>query len=489
MCIGQGMILLDNTIVNVALPAIQRGLGVTPGALEWTVNAYVLALASLIIVGGTLGDRHGRKRLYLIGLAIFAIFSAACGLARTDIELIVHRALQGVGAAIMAPLTLSILVGAYSRECRTAAIGICASVAGLVFLAGPIVGGVLIALSGWSAVFFVNIPIAVVGFAVAAASVRESRDEAARARSPGHHPHHHRALPAHLRPHRVQRASLAVHGHPSLGAVASWPSWPSWRTGRTAQPMVPPGSSATWCSARPTCSALAYAALAAMFFFVTLYCQNVKGWSAVRRGCRGFPSTCSFSRCPSRWAHRASPRHGVDSGRGFALAGVATIGLGRLDVTSSYATAWPWYLLNGLGYGLLVPAVSSAGMGAVPPERSGVGSGILNSSRQIGAAVGLAVLGSISVATASASWRAALGAFPDGARGTAPQMIQQVAAAEAQAVAAVLGPAVLVPALDAFIAGYRIALTLAGLLLLVGAVIAFAILARRADQGAPKPKA
>jgi MFS family permease len=140
MCIGQGMILLDNTIVNVALPAIQKGLGVTPGALEWTVNAYVLALASLIIVVGTLGDRYGRKRLYLIGLAIFAIFSAACGLARTDLELIVHRALQGVGAAIMAPLTLSILVDAYPPDRRTTAIGIWASVAGLGFLAGPIGG-------------------------------------------------------------------------------------------------------------------------------------------------------------------------------------------------------------------------------------------------------------------------------------------------------------------------------------------------------------
>src|SRR5258705_11018713 len=129
MCIGQGMIMLDNTIVNVALPAIQKGLGVTPGALEWTVNAYVLALASLIIVGGTLGDRYGRKRLYLIGLAIFAIFSAACGLARTDIQLIVHHPLQAVGAALMPPLTLSILVDAYPSDRRTTAIGIWPSVA------------------------------------------------------------------------------------------------------------------------------------------------------------------------------------------------------------------------------------------------------------------------------------------------------------------------------------------------------------------------
>ena len=184
MCVGQGMILLDNTIVNLALPAIQRGLRVTPGALEWTINAYVLALASLIVVGGTLGDRYGRKRLFLIGLAVFTIFSVGCGLARSDAELIVHRALQGAGAAIMAPLSLSILVDAYPAERRTAAIGIWASVAGLGFLAGPIVGGLLIERFGWPSVFFVNVPIAVVGFVVALLAVRESREAGARGLDP-----------------------------------------------------------------------------------------------------------------------------------------------------------------------------------------------------------------------------------------------------------------------------------------------------------------
>ena len=178
------MILLDNTIVNLALPAIQRGLRVTPGALEWTINAYVLALASLIVVGGTLGDRYGRKRLFLIGLAVFTIFSVGCGLARSDAELIVHRALQGAGAAIMAPLSLSILVDAYPAERRTAAIGIWASVAGLGFLAGPIVGGLLIERFGWPSVFFVKVPIAVVGFVVALLAVRESREAGARGLDP-----------------------------------------------------------------------------------------------------------------------------------------------------------------------------------------------------------------------------------------------------------------------------------------------------------------
>jgi EmrB/QacA subfamily drug resistance transporter len=485
MCIGQGMILLDNTIVNVALPAIQKGLGVTPGALEWTVNAYVLALASLIIVGGTLGDRYGRKRLYLIGLAVFAIFSAAC-LARTDVELIVHRALQGVGAAIMAPLTLSILVDAYPPDRRTTAIGIWASVAGLGFLAGPIVGGVLIALSGWPAVFFVNIPIAVVGFAVAVASVRESRDEAARALDPvgtilitiGLFLLTFALIESNVH-HWLSTYTLSL-GAVAFVAILAFVA----HEARTAQPMVPLGLFRDVAfSAANVLYAFAYAALAAMFFFVTLYYQNVKGWSAVKTGMSWIPLNLFFL-AVSPLAGRIVRRLGMawTVGGGFALAGVATIGLGRLDVTSSYAAAWPWYLLNGLGYGLLVPAVSSAGMGAIPSERSGVGSGILNSSRQIGAAVGLAVLGSISVATVSASWRAALGALPDGARGAAPHMIQQVAGAEAQAVAAVLGPAVLVPALDAFIAGYRLALTMAGILLLAGAVIGFTFLRERGSS-------
>ncbi len=486
MCIGQGMILLDNTIVNVALPAIQKGLGVTPGALEWTVNAYVLALASLIIVGGTLGDRYGRKRLYLIGLAIFAIFSAACGLARTDIELIVHRALQGVGAAIMAPLTLSILVDAYPPDRRTTAIGIWASVAGLGFLAGPIVGGVLIALSGWSAVFFVNIPIAVVGFAVAVASVRESRGEAARALDPvgtilitiGLFLLTFALIESNLH-HWLSTYTLSL-GAVAFAALLAFVA----HEVRIAHPMVPLGlfRDAVF-SAANVLYALAYAALAAMFFFVTLYYQNVKGWSAVKTGMSWIPLNLFFLSV-SPLAGRIVRRLGMawTVGGGFALAGVSTIGLGRLDVTSSYAAAWPWYLLNGLGYGLLVPAVSSAGMGAIPSEPSGVGSGILNSSRQIGAAVGLAVLGSISVATASASWRAALGALPDGARGAPPHMIQQVAGAEAHAVAAVLGPAVLVLALDAFIAGYRLALTMAGILLLAGAVIGFTFLRERGSS-------
>src|SRR5262245_8573214 len=219
MCIGQGMILLDNTIVNVALPAIQRGLRVTPGNLEWTINAYVLALASLIVLGGSLGDLYGRKRLFLVGLAIFTLFSAACALSRSDAQLIVHRGLQGVGAAIMAPLSLSILVDAYPPEERGTAIGIWASVAGLGFGAGPIVGGLLIGLYDWPAVVWVNVPVGLRGFAPArlgpplVCCARVPRCPRAVARPHRDRARFDRALRAHLRPHRDERARLAVGVH------------------------------------------------------------------------------------------------------------------------------------------------------------------------------------------------------------------------------------------------------------------------------------
>lgn len=486
MCIGQGMILLDNTIVNVALPAIQRGLRVTPGALEWTINAYVLALASLIILGGTLGDRYGRKRLYLIGLAIFAVFSAACGLARSDMALIACRALQGVGAATMAPLTLSILVDAYPPDRRTTAIGIWSSVAGLGFAAGPVVGGLLIQLFDWSAIFLVNVPIAVVGFAVALTSVRESRDPAARSLDPagtvlvtvGLFLLTFALIETNVH-HWLSTYTLSLAGVAVLVLAIFLV-----HEARSGQPMVPLGLFRDGgFSAANGLYAIAYASLAGMFFFVTLYYQNVKGWSAVKTGMSWVPLNVLFllvSPCAGRIVRRVGTPLTV--GGGFVLAGVATIGLGRLEAGSPYAEAWPWYLLNGLGYGLLVPAVSSAAMATIPPERSGVGSGILNSSRQIGAAIGLAALGSISVATASGAWREWLGALPEAGRAQAAMLIQQVAGAEAQAVAAVLGPAALAPALEAFMAGYRVSLLVAGGLLLVAAVIAFTCLREPAER-------
>ncbi len=458
-CIGQGMILLDNTIVNVALPAMQHELRISPGNLEWTVNAYVLALASLILLGGTLGDRYGRKRLFLAGLVIFTVFSAGCALSQSDLALIVNRGLQGVGAAILAPLSLAILVDAYPPERRTAAIGIWASVAGLGFGAGPIVGGLLIELFGWPAIFWVNVPIGVVGFALAAVSVRESRDPGARSLDP------------------AGTVLISVGLFVLLGAVA-FAALAAFlvHEGRTPHPMVPLGLFRDRVfSAANAIYALAYASLAGMFFFVTLYFQNVKGWSALQTGLSWIPLNVPFL-AVAPFAGRIVKRTGaaVPVATGLVLGSVSMFGLSLLDAGSSYAAVWPCYLLSGLGYGLLVPAISAAAMAAVPADRSGVGSGILNSARQVGAAVGLAVLGSIAVVTASRAWRAHIGTLDAAEAAKAGALVQQVAGGEVGMVAAVLGPQTSQPALASFLSGYRAALVAAGAMLLVAAVIAVA---------------
>jgi len=476
MCISQGMILLDNTIVSVALPAIQRGLHVSPGNLEWTVNAYVLALASLILVGGTLGDRYGRKRLFLIGLAVFTIFSAACALSRSDAELIIHRAAQGVGAAIMAPLTLSILVEAYPPERRATAIGIWASVAGLGFGAGPIVGGLLIHAFGWPAIFWVNVPLGVADFALALAAVRESRDPDARSLDPvgtalvttGLFLLTFALIETNVH-HWLSTYTLLLGAAAALALVLFVA-----HEARAAHPMVPLGlfRNPVFATANAV-YALAYASLAAIFFFVTLYFQNVKGWSAMRTGLSWIPINLPFL-VVSPFAGRIGKTFGPTRVIGFGLAvgGIASLGLAQLDPESPFVQAWPFYLLIGLGYGLLVPAVSAAAMATVPADHSGVGSGILNSSRQVGAAVGLAALGSISVATASSAWHASLVAFPEAARRQAATLVQQVAGAEGHVVAASLGPEALAPALAAFSSGLHAALTVAGVVLVAAAFIA-----------------
>jgi MFS family permease len=426
MCIAQGMILLDNTIVNVALPSIQRELGVTPSNLEWIINAYVLALASLILPGGTLGDRFGRKRFFLIGLAIFTVFSAACALSRDDPQLIVFRALQGVGAAAMAPLTLSILVDAFPPERRTTAIGIWAGVSGLGFGAGPILGGLLIEIFDWSAIFWVNIPLGVACFLLTVAAVQESRNPGARRLDPVG------TLLASGGLFLVTFALIETNTHP-------------WGSGYTLS--------------------LLGAGVAALVCFV-LHERRVEHPMV--------PLNLPFL-LVSPFAGRIVRRFGTSwvSGGGILLGAVGTIGLAQLDVGSSYHAAWPCYLLIGFGYGLAVPAVSSAAMGAVPAAQSGVGSGILNSSRQVGAIVGLAVLGSMSHAIISGSWRLHIEALPAGVRTQAASLFPSVAGGEGRAVGALIGPEAASLAFESFVSGLHVALWVAGAAKVLGAAIAF----------------
>jgi len=483
MCVAQGMILLDNTIVNVALPSIQRELDVDPGNLIWVVNAYVLALASLIMVGGTLGDRYGRKRVFLVGLAIFTAMSAACALSPNESVLIAARAAQGVGAALVAPLSLSILADAYPPERRTAAIGIWAAAAGLGFGAGPVVGGILVELFSWSAVFWVNVPIGIIGLVLVITGVRESRNlHARRLDLPG----------AVLVAAGLCVLTFAIVESEHIGwtsptmiallaaagvLLASFLVVES----RVREPMVP---LALFRDSRFTVScgvyAIMYLALASTFFFVTLFFQNVEGWSALDVGLSWLIMNTPFL-IASTLAGRLAVWIGTATcWLGVLLGGLGVLALSFLTPGAGLLAASPGYVLIGAGYGMAVPTISSAAVSALPLEHSGLASGVLNSARQVGAAVGLAVLGSVGLAVTRNSWAALSAQLPTAAQAGAPDVVQDVSGGQGSVVAQQLGPAAKPLVDSAFVDGLHVALLIGGGLMLVAAAFAFMTLRRPA---------
>jgi EmrB/QacA subfamily drug resistance transporter len=479
MCVAQGMILLDNTIVNVALPSIQRELDVDPGNLIWVVNAYVLALASLIMVGGTLGDRYGRKRVFLVGLVIFTAMSAACALSPNESALIAARAAQGVGAALVAPLSLSILADAYPPERRTTAIGIWAAAAGLGFGAGPVVGGILVELFSWSAVFWVNVPIGIIGLVLVITGVRESRNPNARKLDlPG------AVLVAaglcvltfaiveseHIGWTSPTMIALLAAAGLLLGSFLVVES-------RVREPMVPLG---LFRDSRFTVScgvyAIMYLALASTFFFVTLFFQNVEGWSALDVGLSWLIMNTPFLIASTlagrlaRWIGTATCWVGV------LLGGIGVLALAFLTPGAGLLAASPGYVLIGAGYGMAVPTISSVAVSALPVEHSGLASGVLNSARQVGTAVGLAALGSVGLAVTRSSWAAQSAQLPTSAQAAAPDVVQDVSGGQGNVVAQQLGAAAKPLVDSAFVDGLHVALLIGGGLMLVAAAFAFTVL-------------
>jgi EmrB/QacA subfamily drug resistance transporter len=400
MCFALFMIMLDNTVVNVALPSIQSSLNASLPGLEWTLNAYTLTFAVLLVTGGRLGDVYGRRRVFLVGVAIFALSSAAVGLAPAEAWLVSGRALQGIGAALMMPATLSIITDAFPAEERGRAIGIWAGVSGLALAIGPVVGGALTEYVSWRAIFFLNLPVALGAVAVTMFAARESRDDLAERRVdlPGV-----AALSLGLTALVLalvegnqwgwgSPAILALLCAAVVGIVAFVALEP-----RVREPVVDFSffRSRTFFGANVVGFIVSFAMLA-IFFFLALYMQNILGYSPLQAGVRFLPTTILvIVTAPfAGWlTDRIGPRPPMTVG--LLLVAVALLLTTRVDVDTGYSLLLPTLALMGVGIGLTMAPMSTAAMNAVSTAKAGVASGILSMTRMVGATFGIAVLGAL----------------------------------------------------------------------------------------------
>jgi DHA2 family methylenomycin A resistance protein-like MFS transporter len=493
MCAATFMIQLDVTIVTVALPRIQADLGLSAGGLEWVISAYALSLAALIPVGGALGDHYGRKRVFLAGMVIFALGSAACALSPSAAVLIASRAVQGVGGAAMLALTLSIITETFPPGIRAGAIGTWAAVGGTGFGVGPVAGGVLLTFFGWASVFWVNVPFAVIGIAGTAVAVRESRNPRSRRLD---------------RPGAVISAAGLVAV--TLGLIESashpWASWPvagSLLTGvlflagfglwerRAPHAMIPPGL----LRARSFASSsliylISYTAFSGVLFYVTLLYQDINGWTVLRTGLSWLFMNAPFlfmAQLTGRLGRRLSPAAVICAGCLAAAAGFFALSLAG-PATPFVVTA-AGYIVSGAGFGTLVPAITHVAMRDVPAGASGTASGVLNASRQIGTSVGLAVLGTIGVAAATSAWTADVGHFPASIRARAGAQAQNVSGARLGSVTRYLGAAYRHPAAESFGHGYHLAVAVGAACLVAAALVAVIGLRRRVPRDASRSRA
>jgi EmrB/QacA subfamily drug resistance transporter len=397
---GLFMIMLDNTIVNVALPSIQRDLGIGISELEWVFNGYALTFGVLMLTGGKLADLLGRRLIFIVGLVIFTGASLACGLATSGDVLIGARVVQGVGSALMNPATLSIITATFPPRQRGMAIGIWAGVAALALAIGPLVGGLITEHISWNWIFFINVPVGVLAIVVTRLVVDESRDTSAEQRLdvPG-----------------LLASGIGLFALTYALIEANTYGWTSGRIVglfavavvglavfvllelRQRLPMLDLSlfKNGTFAGANAV-MLLVGLAMFGVFFYNSLFIQNIMGYSAVQTGATFLPMTMliilvapaagKFSdRVGSRWLMAV----------GMILLSVSLFTFSRLDASSDFWNLLPGLLVGGLGMGLVMTPTTAAVMGSVPVEKAGVGSAVLNSMRQVGGSLGIAVMGAI----------------------------------------------------------------------------------------------
>ena len=400
MCFALFMLMLDNTVVNVALPSIQEDLHASISSLEWTVNAYTLTFAVLLVTGGRLGDIFGRRRMFLFGVVVFALSSAAIGLAPSQEWLVAGRAIQGIGGAFMMPGTLSIISNTFPPQERGRAIGTWAGVSALALALGPAVGGALTEYVSWRSIFFLNLPVAVGAVVVTLFATRESRDPTVgrgvdypgiAALSTGL-----TALVLALvegnRWHWGSPAVVALLVTAAVGLALF--VWVELR-GRAPMIQFEYFRSRSFAGASTVAFIVSFAMLA-MFFFMALYMQNILQYSPLEAGLRFLPATVVIiftAPIAGRLADRIGPRPLIVTG--LSLASFALYLQSRVNLHTGYAELLPAYSIMGLGMGLTMSPMSTAGMNAVTPEKAGAASGILSMFRMVGGTFGVAAIGAL----------------------------------------------------------------------------------------------
>ncbi|HEX3691846.1 MAG TPA: MFS transporter [Solirubrobacteraceae bacterium] len=399
VCVAIFMLLLDITVVNVALPSIQRSLRSSFQDLQWVVDAYSLTLAAFLLTGGALADLLGRRRLFTIGLVVFTASSAVCGLSGTPLTLNLARGVQGVGGALMFATSLALIAQAFHGRERGTAFGIFGAVTGAAVAAGPLIGGVLTSAIGWEWIFFVNVPIGVLAVALTLSKVDESRDPNATG---------------------VDWAGLVTFSGSLFLLVFALVRGNGLGWGSTEIVAMLVGSVAllalfvlaermqerpmldlslfkrpAFVGANIVAFTLSSSAFA-MFLYLTLYIQEVLHYTPLQAGLRFLPTTLLMffvSPLAGRLSVRVPIRMLLGVGLLFVAGGL--LAMTAVTPTSSWTALIPGFVLQGIGVGLINPPLASAAVGVVPPARSGMASGANSTFRQVGIATGIAALGAI----------------------------------------------------------------------------------------------
>jgi DHA2 family methylenomycin A resistance protein-like MFS transporter len=400
VCLGYFMAVLDSTVVNVALPDMARSLGTGIAGMQWVVDGYALLFASLLLTAGALGDRLGNRGMFVVGLALFTLASALCGIAPSLGALVAFRALQGVGAAVQVPASLALLRHAYHDPAeRAQAIGIWAAATGVAVAAGPVVGGILTHAWTWRSVFLVNLPVGVLGIVLTLRHV------------PPVPPHQDGDIDL-----TAQALGIAALGGLTFGLIQGgvwgWASAPVilallvaavaavlFYLGerRAAHPMLPPAlfRDATFSAANAVGAILSFGFYGELFL-MSLFFQQVQHRSPLAAGLALLPQTAVIS-LMNFVSGQVTARRGarLPMALGLAIGGAGLLGLALVSARASLVSVVGPMLAVGVGASLAMPAMTHAAIDHTPKERAGIGSAVLNASRQVGGVVGIALLGAL----------------------------------------------------------------------------------------------